>query len=222
MSTKAHRLKPAPKPSPRTVAGLQRCRLFERLFTAWAEIQLVTSGKRVTQQQIADVLGFDASAISRWRYGDQRHHPGWAVLQRMAVLTGRAVLFTSDAMTSESWWVVEASTVSPAAMTLVCEPDAFDAVLLFCVAAQHHAERQPKALRCMLADQIGVRRQHYSSWRSLGKSAEGISPPPWASVLKAALLGGHVVVMAPEGWGLMPVAALPPLELVTLGERRAP
>ena len=37
----------------------------------------------------------------------------------------------------------------------------------------------------------------------------------------AALLGGHVVVMAPEGWGLMPVAALPPLELVTLGERRA-
>lgn len=221
MSIKAISPKPPPKPSSRTVAGLRRCRLFECLFTAWAEIQLVTSGKQVTQQQLADVLGYDASAISRWRYGDQRHHPSWAVLQRMAALTKRAVLFTSDATTHESWWVVNAAAVNPAAMALVCKPDAFDAVLLFCVAAQHHAARQPEALRGTLADQIGVRRQHYSSWRTLGKSAEGISPPPWASVIKAALLGGHVVVMTPEGWGLVPVAALPSLGLGALGERRA-
>ena len=205
MSTKAHSLKPAPTPSPRTLAGLRRCRLFECLYGAWVDLQLIASGKRPTQQQLADVLGFDASSISRWRGGDQRHHPSWEVLQRMAALTQRAVMFTAD-----NWMIVEASIIVGSPLALVCEPGAFDAVLLFCVAAQHHAALQPNAMRRTLASEIGVLRQHYSSWRTLGKSTEGISPPPWASVLKAAELGGHVVVMAPQGWGLMPMIALRP------------
>ncbi len=207
MSNAAHSIKPPHEPSPRTVAGLRRCRLFERLYLVWVELQL-TADRRATQQHLADVLGFDEAAISRWRHGGQRHHPSWVVLQRMAALTQRAVVFTA-----ESWHVMKASALRRASVKLVCEPGAFDAVLLFCVAAQKHADAQPGAMRGTLADEIGVRRQHYSSWRTLGKGAEGMSPPPWASVLKAAALGGHAVVMTPKGWGFMPVSALRSLGL---------
>lgn len=187
-------------PSSRTLAGLRRCELFDRLYVQWAIEHERSTGQRATQQRLADELGVDSAAISRWRSGHHDWHPGWPILQRLAALSGRCVVFTGDV-----WPVVEAQALPAAELTVVCEPGDFDAVRLFCACARLHEARSASKTRGALAVELGVQRQHYSSWRNLGRSVKGVSPPPWATVLRAAALAGHVVVMSARGWGVLPL-----------------